>query len=62
MFNTAGQYYPFYDMCGYCQLSTGGMHEANCPLSHPLPLKEEPKVKINIKIKWGNSVDSDIEL
>jgi len=32
MFDAAGEYHPFYDMCGYCQMSTAGQHQPNCPL------------------------------
>lgn len=60
MIDTAGQYHPFIDMCGYCALSTGGLHQLNCPLSQPFLLQEEPKVKVNIEISY--EVESDIEL
>ncbi len=31
---TSGEVISAPDMCGYCCMSTGGQHEANCPLGH----------------------------
>ena len=28
------------DMCGYCQMTTGGAHQPNCPLYQP-PVQRE---------------------
>ena len=62
MIDTAGQYHPFSDMCAYCEMNTGGQHQLNCPLFQPFPPQEESKVSVNIKINWGNEVESDIDL
>ena len=36
------------DMCGYCQLNTGGEHEENCPLFNRIIAKGEIFNRINI--------------
>ena len=36
------------DMCGYCQLNTGGEHEKDCPLSNRIIAKGEIFSKVNI--------------
>ena len=30
-YDTAGNPIIFYDMCGYCNMTTGGEHEPHCP-------------------------------
>jgi len=37
------------DMCGYCQLSTGGEHEKDCPLFNPIIAKGEMFSRVNIR-------------
>lgn len=51
MFDTGGQYHPVYDMCGYCEMNTGGQHEAHCPLFKQ-QMKEgyQEMAEINIEI------------
>ena len=45
MIDTAGVYRPFFDMCGYCKMTTGGSHQPNCPLFQP-PKNYPPIVRI----------------
>ena len=49
-YDTAGNPMIFYDMCGYCQMTTGGQHQPNCPLFQPQgkwqPELSKPRVRI----------------
>ena len=48
-YNTAGNPIIFYDMCGYCDLDTGGNHRHWCPCYQPI---NEPilvsEMKVNV--------------
>ena len=59
MNDAAGQYHPFFDMCGYCELSAGGVHGPKCPLSQPFPIQQEPQVKINLTINLVEVINVD---
>ena len=39
-YDTAGNPIIFYDMCGYCNMTTGGQHEPHCPCFEPLQRRE----------------------
>jgi len=53
---TDGKEYISPDMCGYCDLDTGGAHQVNCPCYQP-PLEREilqkPVFSIVIKREFG---------
>lgn len=48
MYDSAGQYHPFYDMCGYCSMTTGGQHEFWCPCYQP-PVKTKEQLLAEIR-------------
>lgn len=52
MTDTAGQYHPFFDMCGYCEMDTGGQHQPNCPLFQPFPSLLLPEVSMVVSIEF----------
>lgn len=55
MIDTAGQYHPFFDMCGYCQMSTGGQHEVHCPIFQK-QMREGYQEMAEINIKFAEEV------
>ena len=36
--NTDGSMYVHVDMCAYCQLDSGGNHQAHCPITTEAPI------------------------
>ena len=55
-YDTAGNPTNFYDMCGCCQMDTGGKHQSHCPLYQPPQsnvIKPNRKAEIDAHPEWG---------
>ena len=49
-YDTGGNPIIFYDMCGCCQLDTGGNHQHWCPL-YQSPIQKESYAELGVRLK-----------
>lgn len=47
---TDGKVYDRPDMCGYCEMTTGGQHQWNCPAFPPEQKAYLVEIKTNVRI------------
>lgn len=47
-YDTAGNPIIFYDMCGYCEMDTGGNHHPDCPCARLTFTNIPYKPKVNV--------------